>query len=117
MTSLRDLSILIVDPNGEAAFALRQSFVAAGAKTHVVESLALAERFLASKSIDAVVLPYSHDPYTVNFCRMLSTHDIPAVFTSEPPARYPTRRQMSNAIIAVKGLIAENGLQTYHPIN
>ncbi len=117
MTSLKDLSILIVDPNGEAAFALRQSFISAGAKTHVVESLVLAERFLSSKAIDAVVLPYSHDPQTIGFCRMLSVRNIPSVFTSEPPARYPTRREMSNAIIAVKGLIAENNLHTYHSIN
>jgi hypothetical protein len=117
MTSLKNLSILIVDPDGEAAFALRQSFISAGAKTHVVQSFALAERFLTSKTIDAVVLPYSQDPQTVGFCRMLSAHEIPSVFTSEPPARYPTRRQMSNAILAVKGLIAENDLHTYHPIN
>jgi hypothetical protein len=117
MTSLTNLSILIVDPNGEAAFALRQSFVAAGAKTHVVQALSSAERLVASKTIGAVVLPYSQDPQTVDFCRMLSSRDIPSVFTSEPPARYPTRRGLSNAIIAVKGLIAENDLLTYHPVN
>lgn len=117
MTSLSDLSILIVDPNGEAAFVLRQSFIAAGAKTHVVENLAAAERFLGVKSIDAVVLPYSQDPQTVNFCRLLASQNIPSVFTSEPPARYPTRRPLSGAIIAVKGLIAEAGLETYHSVN
>lgn len=117
MTSLQDLSILIVDPNGEAAFGLRQSFIAAGAKAHVVESLAFAERLLDAKNIDAVVLPYSQDPQTIGFCRMLSVRNIPSVFTSEPPARYPTRQQMSGAIIAVKGLIDESGLQTYHSIN
>ncbi len=117
MTSLKDLSILIVDPNGESAFALRQSFISAGGTTHVVQSLTMAEHFLDSKIIDAVVLPYSQDPQTIGFCRMLSARDIPSVFTSEPPARYPTRREMSNAIIAVKGLIAENNLQTYHSIN
>jgi hypothetical protein len=117
MTSLKNLTILIVDPNGEAAFALRQSFIAAGSKTHVVESLTLAERFLASKAIDAVVLPYSQDPQTIGFCRMLAAREIPSVFTSEPPPRYPTRHGMSNAILAVKGLIAENDLQTYRPIN
>jgi hypothetical protein len=117
MTSLKDLCVLIVDPNGEAAFALRQSFIAAGAKTHVVENLSSAERLLATKVIDAVVLPYSHDTRTIDFCRMLSVREIPSVFTGEPPARYPIRREMSNAILAVKGLIAENDLQTYQSIN
>ncbi|MFT3731076.1 MAG: hypothetical protein QM780_06565 [Hyphomicrobium sp.] len=117
MTSLKDLSILIVDPNGEAAFGLRQSFIAAGAKAHVVESLAFAERLLEAKTIDAVVLPYSQDPLTVSFCRSLAMRNIPSVFTSEPPARYPTRNRLSGAIIAVKGLIAENDLRTYQPLN
>jgi hypothetical protein len=117
MTSLSELSILIVDTNGEAAFELRQSFIAAGAKAHVVESLAFAERLLDAKSIDAVVLPYSHSPQTVAFCRMLAARNVPSVFTSEPPARYPTRQQMSRAIIAVKGLIAEHDVQTYQSIN
>lgn len=117
MTSLNSLSILVVDPNGEAAFSLRQSFVAAGAKAHVVESLALAWKFLNVKAIDAVVLPYSQDTETVEFCRELGIRGIPSVFTSEPPARYHTRRRMSDAIIAVKGLIAENGLETIHSIN
>lgn len=117
MTTLTELSILIVDPKGDAAFGLRQSFIAAGAKAHVVESLAFAERLLDAKSIDAVVLPYSQDPQTVAFCRMLAARSIPSVFTSEPPARYPTRRQMSGAIIAVKGLVAECGAQTYQLIN
>lgn len=117
MTSLAHLSILIVDPNGEAAFGLRQSFIAAGAKAHVVESLALAERLLDSKIVDAVVLPYAQDPDTIAFCRMLAERNIPTVFTSEPPARYPTHRRMSGAIIAVKGLITEHGLQTYQPLN
>lgn len=117
MTSLQNLSVLIVDPDGEAAFGLRQSFVAAGAKAHVVESLTFAERLLDAKNMDAVVLPYSQDPQTIGFCRMLSERNIPAVFTSEPPARYPTRRQLSGAIIAVKGLIDESGLRTYQSIN
>jgi hypothetical protein len=117
MTTLEDLSILIIDPNGETAFRLRQSFVAAGAKTHVVESLGLAERLLNAKSINAVVLPYSQDPQTIGFCRMLASRNIPQVFTSEPPARYPVRRDMSHAIIAVKGLIAESGLSAYNPVN
>lgn len=117
MTSLMNLSVLIVDSDGEAAFGLRQSFVAAGAKAHVVANLAAAERLLEAKSIDAVVLPYSQDPQTVDFCRMLGVRNIPSVFTSEPPPRYPTRQQMSGAIIAVKGLIAESGLRMYHSIN
>jgi hypothetical protein len=117
MTTLKDLSILIVDHKGSGAFELRQSFIAAGAKTHVVECLAFAEKLLDAKTIDAVVLPYSQDPLTVAFCRMLSMRNVPVVFTSEPPARYPTRRQMSGAIIAVQGLIAEKGQQTYHSIN
>ncbi len=117
MTSLNDLSILVIDPNGEAAFGLRQSFVSAGAKTHVVESLALAEKILDAKNIDAVVLPYSQESETVEFCRVLGVRGIPSVFTSEPPARYQTRRRMSDAIIAVKGLIAEHGLQTVQSIN
>lgn len=117
MTSLKDLSILIVDPDGDSAFGLRQSFISAGAKTHVVGSLTFAERLLDAKSIDAVILPYSATPRTVEFCRLLADRNIPSVFTSEPPARYPTRRPLSSAIIAVKGLIAENGLQTYHSIN
>jgi hypothetical protein len=117
MTSLSDLSILIVDPNGEAAFGLRQSFIAAGAKAHVVENFAFAERLLNAKIVDAVVLPYAQNPETVAFCRMLANRNIPSVFTSEPPARYPTHRRMSGAIIAVKGLISEHGLQTYQAIN
>jgi hypothetical protein len=117
MTTLNELSILIVDPKGDAAFGLRQSFVAAGAKAHVVESLAFAEKLLNVKSIDAVVLPYSQDPETIAFCRLLAARAIPSVFTSEPPARYPTRRQMSGAIIAVKGLVVESGSRTYQPIN
>jgi hypothetical protein len=117
MTSLKDLSILIVDPDGEAAFGLRQSFIAAGAKSHVVQSLAFAERLLDVKTFDAVVLPYSQDPQTVSICRTLSRRNIPSVFTSEPPARYSSRRQMSGAIIAVKGLIAEHELNTYQAIN
>ncbi len=117
MASLKDLSILIIDPNGEAAFGLRQSFVAAGAKAHVVESLAFAEKLLDAKNFDAVVLPYSQDPQTVSLCRTLALRSIPQVFTSEPPARYPARQQMSGAIIAVKGLIAEHDLRPYHTIN
>jgi hypothetical protein len=117
MTSLKDLSILIVDPNGESAFGLRQSFIAAGAKSHVVESLAFAERLLDVKTFDAVVLPYSQDPQTVSICRTLSHRNIPSVFTSEPPPRYSSRRHMSGAIIAVKGLIAEHGLSTYPTLN
>jgi hypothetical protein len=117
MTSLNDLSVLIVDPNGEVAFELRQSFIAAGARTHVVASFALAEKLLDVKTIDAVVLPYSHDPGTVAFCRTIAERNIPSVFTSEPPARYPTKRQMSRAIIAVKGLIVEQDLRTYQTVN
>jgi hypothetical protein len=117
MTSLSELSVLIVDPNGEVAFELRQSFISAGAKTHVVASFALAEKLLDVKAIDAVVLPYSRDPDTISFCRMITERNIPSVFTSEPPARYPTRKQMSHAIIAVKGLIAQQGQQTYQAIN
>jgi hypothetical protein len=117
MTTLNDLSILIIDPKGESAFGLRQSFVAAGAKAHVVESLAVAELLLDAKTIDAVVLPYSRDPQTVAFCRLLAARNTPSVFTSEPPARYPTRRHMSGAIIAVRGLVAEHSPQTYDLIN
>ena len=117
MTSIRDLSILIVDPNGETAFGLRQSFIAAGAKAHVVESLGFAERLLDAKHFDAVVLPYSQDPQTVSICRTLTDRNIPSVFTSEPPRRYSSRRQMSGAIIAVQGLIAEHGLSTYAAVN
>ncbi|MET0407298.1 MAG: hypothetical protein ABW006_02910 [Hyphomicrobium sp.] len=117
MTSLNDLSILVVDPNGESAFGLRQSFISAGAKTHVVGNLTAASTLLDAKNINAVVLPYSQDPDTVTFCRMLALRNIPSVFTSEPPPRYATRRQMSGAIIAVQSLIAEHGLQTYHSVN
>ncbi len=117
MTSLHDLSVLIVDPNGEVAFELRQSFIAVGARTHVVASFALAEKLLGVKTIDAVVLPYSQDPETISFCRLIAERNIPSVFTSEPPPRYQTSRQMSRAIIAVKGLIAEQGLRTYQTVN
>ncbi len=117
MASLKDLSILIIDTNGEAAFGLRQSFIAAGAKAHVIESLAFAEKILNAKNFDAVVLPYSQDPQTVSLCRTLALRNIPSVFPSEPPPRYSARRQMSGAIIAVKGLIAEHDLRTYRTIN
>jgi hypothetical protein len=117
MTSLKDLSILIVAPNGEAAFGLRQSFIAAGAKAHVVENLVFARRLLETKAFDAVVLPYSQDPQTVCMCRTLAQRNIPSIFTSEPPARYPSRKRMSGAIMAVKGLISEHGLSAYQSIN
>ncbi len=117
MASLNDLSILIIDPNGEAAFRLRQSFVAAGAKVHVIESLSFAEKILDAKNFDAVVLPYSQEPQTISLCRTLALRNIPSVFTSEPPPRYSARRQMSGAIIAVKGLIAEHDVRSYRTIN
>jgi len=117
MTTLNNLSVLIIDPNGEAAFELRQSFIAAGAATHVVATFASAEKLLDSKTIDAVILPYSQDPETVAFCRTISERNIPPVFTSEPPPRYSAKRRMSSAIIAVKGLIAEQGEQTYRAVH
>ncbi len=54
-------------------------------------------------------LPYSQDPETISFCRLIAERNIPSVFTSEPPPRYQTSRQMSRAIIAVKGLIGRAG--------
>lgn len=117
MTTLKNLSVLIVDPNGETAFDLRQSFITAGATTHVVANFVTAEKLLDSKKIDAVILPYSQDPETIAFCRAIAERSIPPVFTSEPPSRYPVKRQMSNAIIAVKGLIAERDAQTYRAIH
>ncbi|CAA2140782.1 hypothetical protein [Hyphomicrobium sp. ghe19] len=117
MTSLKNISVLVIDPNGEVAFDLRQSFIAAGAGTHVVASFALAEKLLDLKAIDAVILPYSQNPETIAFCRTIAERNIPAVFTSEPPARYSASRRMSSAIIAVKGLIAEQSAQTYRAIH
>jgi CheY-like chemotaxis protein len=107
MTSLSNLSILVVDPNGEAGFDLSQSLLSAGAKTHVVQSLNAAMTLLNAKRVDAVVLPYSREPQTVTFCMDLNTRSIPTVFTSEPPTRYPVRRRMSGAIAAVQNLIAD----------
>lgn len=117
MTNLKNLSVLIVDPNGEAAFELRQSFVAAGATTHVVANLTSAEKLLEAKAIDAVVLPYSQTPETIAFCRAMAARNIPPVFTSEPAARYQTKRRMSNAIIAVKALITEQGMRLHRAIH
>ena len=117
MTTLKNISVLIIDPNGEAAFELRQSFIAAGAITHVVANLTSAETMIDAKAIDAVILPYSQTPETVAFCRALAARNIPAVFTSEPPARYPVKRRMSNAIIAVKALIAEQGTPAHRAVH
>ena len=117
MTSLKNLSVLIVDPNGETAFELRQSFIAAGATTHVVANLTSAAKLLDAKAIDAVILPYSQTPETVAFCRAMAARNIPPVFTSEPPARYQAKRRMSSAILAVKALIAEQGAQIYRAIH
>ncbi|WP_045835965.1 hypothetical protein [Hyphomicrobium sp. 99] len=117
MTTLKNISVLIVDANGESAFDLRQSFTNAGATTHVVSNFVSAEKLLESKTIDAVVLPYSQDPETVAFCRVITERNIPPVFTSEPPPRYPVKRRMSSAIIAVKGLIAEQGAQRYRAVH
>jgi DNA-binding NtrC family response regulator len=117
MTSLKNLSVLIIDPNGEMAFDLRQSLTAAEAATHVVANFASAEKLLDAKTIDAVILPYSQDPQTVAFCRAISDRNIPSVFTSEPPARYSAKRRMSSAIIAVKGLIAEQCAQTHRAVH
>lgn len=117
MTTLKNISVLIIDPDGEAAFELRQSFIAAGATTHVVSNLAAAERLLDAKTIDAVILPYAQTPETVAFCRAMAARNIPPVFTSEPPARYQAKRRMSSAILAVKALIAEQSPHMHRAIH
>jgi hypothetical protein len=106
VTNLSDLTVLIVDPSGQTGFEYRKSFVDAGAAAHVIGNFAAAEKLLETKKIDAAVVHYSRDAETVSFCRVLTLKNIPCIFTSEPPARYPTRKPMSEAILAVQAILA-----------
>ena len=107
MTNLSDLNVLIVDPSGHTGFELRKSFVNAGANTHVVGNFTAAEKFVETKKVDAALVHFSTDADTIAFCKLLSQKNIPCIFTSEPPARYATRRPLSEAIIAVQAVLAE----------
>ena len=116
MTNLSDLTVLIVDPSGQTGVDYRKSFVDAGADAHVVGAFAAAERLLETKKIDAAVVPYSRDAETVSFYRLLALKNIPCIFTSEPPARYPTRQRMSEAILAVRAILARQILPDGYPL-
>ena len=107
MTNLSDLTLLIVDPSEQMGFSLRKSFVDAGANTHVVSNFAVAEKLVETKKIDAALVHFSTDADTVAFCKLLSAKNIPCIFTSEPPPRYSKRRPMSEAIVAIQAVLAE----------
>ena len=110
MTNLKDLTVLIVDPLGLMGFNYRRSFVAAGADAHVVSNFSAAQKLVETKKISAAILPYAQDAETVGFCRLLALKSVPCIFTSEPLARYPTRRPMSEAVLAVQELLSESGM-------
>jgi len=116
VTNISDLTVLIVDPSGQTGFDYRKSFVDAGAGAHVIGTFAAAERLLETKKIDAAVVPYSRDAETVSFYRLLALKNIPCIFTSEPPARYPIRKPMSETILTVQAILARRILPDSYPL-
>ena len=104
MTNLCDLHVLIVDRSDYSGFELRNSFMKAGANTHVVSSFASAAKLVRNTKIDVALVEYSTDSETIAFLRTLSELNIPCVFTSEPTARY-TRPRKSEMVAAVQDVL------------
>jgi hypothetical protein len=107
MTALTNLNVLVVDLSGLEDSDLRKIFANACAKTHVASSYATAIKLFQSTQIDAALLKFSDDEETVAFCKTLSEMNIPFVFASEPPPRYPTRKPKSEAILAIQSMLVQ----------
>jgi hypothetical protein len=107
MTNLSDLNVLIVDLSGLDGSELRKMFINACAITHVAESYATATTLIENTKIDAVLMPFATDGQTITFSKALSEKNIPCIFTSEPPPRYSNRRPMSEAIVAIQAVLAQ----------
>ena len=116
MTNLSDLTVLIVDPSEQTGAEYRKSFIDAGADAHVVRTFSVAEKLVENKNIDAALVHYAEDAETVSFCRLLYLKNIPCIFTAEPPQRYPTRKPMAEALVAVQAILSRSDLPGVYPL-
>jgi hypothetical protein len=111
MTNLHNLNVLVVDRFDYTGCALRDAFIKAGANTHVVGSLAAAHLLLETKHLDAVIVEFSTDPETVQFCKTLSELSLPCIFTYEPPYRYDDARKKGGKLVDAIRKVLENSVQ------
>ena len=115
MTTLSELHVLIVDVTGRDGSELCRIFGHTCARTDVAASYPIAYSLIESTKVDAVLLPFATDPDTIAFCKVLSQKGIACIFTSEPPPRYSKRRPMSDAIVAIHKVLAENPETVHKP--
>ena len=74
-------SIIIVSPLGRVHH-IRNALLRSGATTHVFNTYAAALTLLRRKKIDTVVLEFSRDQATADFCEAVRSLNIPLIYVS-----------------------------------
>ena len=74
-------SVIIVSPLG-CVHHIRNALLRSGATTHVFNTYGAALTLLRRKKIDTVVLEFSQDQATADFCEAVRSLNIPLVYAS-----------------------------------
>ena len=84
-------SFVMIDRNG-SGFRLWKSLGQTGAKVHVFNTYAGALMLLQHKTVDAVMVEFSNDKPTADFCNAVRRLKIPIVFSPAPPVPHDVRQ-------------------------
>jgi two-component SAPR family response regulator len=77
-------SVLIVDRSHTSGYLLRNSLMRSDVVTHVFNAYAPALELLRRTKIETVVVEFTNDKETIEFCETVKAMHVPIVFASAP---------------------------------